>query len=144
MRLAGLLFVAAATVMTTLAAAATKEAGTPPMAPDNPFAHPSPLPFELPPFHRIRDVDYTPAFEAGMREQLKEVGAIAHDPQPATFENTIVAIERSGRLLDRVGSVFYNLNSCNTDPAMEEIDTAMAPKIAAHNDAIFLDAALWA
>jgi peptidyl-dipeptidase Dcp len=144
MRLAGLLFVAAATVMTTLAAAATKEAGTPPMAPDNPFAHPSPLPFELPPFDRIRDVDYTPAFEAGMREQLKEVGAIAHDPQPATFENTIVAIERSGRLLDRVGSVFYNLNSCNTDPAMEEIDTAMAPKIAAHNDAIFLDAALWA
>jgi peptidyl-dipeptidase Dcp len=144
MRLAGLLFVAAATVMTTLAAAATKEAGTPPMAPDNPFAHPSPLPFELPPFDRIRDVDYTPAFEAGMREQLREVGAIAHDPQPATFENTIVAIERSGRLLDRVGSVFYNLNSCNTDPAMEEIDTAMAPKIAAHNDAIFLDAALWA
>lgn len=114
------------------------------MAPDNPFAHPSPLPFELPPFDRIRDVDYTPAFDAGMREQLKEVGAIGHDPQPATFENTIVAIERSGRLLDRVGSVFYNLNSCNTDPAMEEIDTAMAPKIAAHNDAIFLDAALWA
>lgn len=144
MRLARLLFVAAATVMTTLAAAATKEAGTPPMAPDNPFAHPSPLPFELPPFDRIRDADYPPAFEAGMREQLKEVGAIAHNAQPATFENTIVAIERSGRLLDRVGSVFYNLNSCNTDPAMEEIDTAMAPKIAAHNDAIFLDAALWA
>jgi peptidyl-dipeptidase Dcp len=126
------------------AAAATKEAGTPPMAADNPFARPSPLPFELPPFDRIRDADYAPAFEAGMREQLKEVAAIAHDPHPATFENTIVALERSGRVLDRVATVFFNLNSCNTDPKMQEVDTAMAPKLAAHNDAIFLDAALWA
>ncbi len=144
MRLARLLFVAAATVMTTLAAAATKEAGTTAMAPDNPFAHPSPLPFEMPPFDRIHDADYAPAFEAGMREQLQEAGRIAHDPKPATFENTIVALERSGRLLDRVATVFFNLNSCNTDPRMEEIDTAMAPKLAAHHDAIFLDAALWA
>ncbi|HVH83340.1 MAG TPA: M3 family metallopeptidase [Steroidobacteraceae bacterium] len=144
MKLTRLLFVAAVSLLTTLAAAATKEAGTPTMAPENPFAHPSALPFELPPFDRIHDADYTPAFEAGMREQLKEVAAIAHDPHPATFENTIVALERSGRLLDRVGSVFYNLNSCNTDPQMEEIDTVMAPKLAAHNDAIFLDAALWA
>jgi peptidyl-dipeptidase Dcp len=144
MRLARLLSVAAVTVMSTLAAAATKEAGTTPMAPENPFAHPSPLPFEVPPFDKIRDDDYTPAFEAGMREQLREVAAIAHDPRPASFENTIVALERSGRLLDRVATVFFNLNSCNTDPGMQEIDTAMAPKLAAHNDAIFLDAALWA
>jgi len=144
MRLNRLLFAAAVTVMTTLAAAATKEAGTTPMAPDNPFAHPSALPFELPPFDRIHDADYAPAFEAGMRAQLKEVAAIAHNPKPASFENTIVALERSGRLLDRVGTVFFNLNACNTDPKMEEVDTAMAPKLAAHNDAIFLDAALWA
>ena len=144
MRLARLLFVAAVTVMTALAAATTKEAGTTPMAADNPFAHPSPLPFELPPFDKIHDADYPAAFEAGMRTQLKEVAAIARNPKPATFENTIVALERSGRLLDRVATVFFNLNSCNTDPKMQEIDTAMAPKLAAHNDAIFLDAALWA
>ena len=139
-----MLLVACVAVIAPLAAAATKEAGTVPMAADNPFARPSTLPFELPPFDRIRDEDYTPAFEAGMREQLKEVAAIAHNRQPATFENTIVALERSGRVLDRVGTVFFNLTSCNTDPKMQEIDTVMAPKLAAHNDAIFLDAALWA
>jgi peptidyl-dipeptidase Dcp len=145
MRLVRMLLVACVTVTTSFAgAAATKEAGTTPMAADNPFAHPSPLPFELPPFDKIRDADYEPAFEAGMREQLKEVAAIAHNPHAATFDNTIVALERSGRLLDRVGTVFFNLNSCNTDPRMQEIDTAMAPRLAAHNDAIFLDAALWA
>jgi len=144
MRLARLLLAAAVSVMTTLAAAATKEAGTTPMAPDNPFAHVSTLPFEMPPFDRIHDADYAPAFEAGMREQLGEVRRIAHNPKPATFQNTIVALERSGRLLDRVATVFFNLNSCNTDPRMEEIDTAMAPKLAAHHDAIFLDAPLWA
>jgi peptidyl-dipeptidase Dcp len=143
MRFARLLFVAAATAMTALAAA-TQVAGTTPMAADNPFDRPSPLPFELPPFDRIRDADYAPAFEAGMRQQLKEAAAIAHNAQPPTFENTIVALERSGRVLDRVGNVFYNLNSCNTDPEMQKIDTDLAPKLAAHNDAIFLDAALWA
>jgi peptidyl-dipeptidase Dcp len=144
MRLARLLFVAAATAMSALAAAATKEAGTTPMAADNPFARPSPLPFEMPPFDRVHDADYAPAFEAGMREQLQEVAAIAHNPQPATFENTIVALERSGRMLERVGNVFYSLNSCNTDPEMQKIDTDLAPRLAAHNDSIFLDAALWA
>ena len=59
---------------------------------DNPFMQPSTLPFELPPFDRIRDGDYLPAFHAGMREQLKEVARIAHNPQPATFENTIVTL----------------------------------------------------
>ncbi|HEY2275023.1 MAG TPA: M3 family metallopeptidase [Steroidobacteraceae bacterium] len=144
MRLGRLLFVVVAAAISALAAAATKEAGTTPMAADNPFARPSPLPFEMPPFGRIHDADYAPAFEAGMREQLQEVAAIAHNPKAPSFENTIVALERSGRLLDRVGNVFYNLNSCNTDPEMQKVDTDLAPKIAAHNDAIFLDAALWA
>jgi len=144
MKLVRLLFVAAATVTTALAAAATQEAGTTPMAADNPFVRPSPLPFEMPPFDRIHDADYAPAFETGMREQLQEVAAIAHSAQPPSFENTIVALERSGRVLDRVASVFYNLNSCNTDPQMQKVDTELAPKLAAHNDAIFLDAALWA
>jgi len=144
MRFAQLVFMAAAPALTALAAAAgTKDAGNPAMA-DNPFAHPSALPFELPPFDRIRDSDYTPAFEEGMREQLREVAAIAHNPKPPTFDNTVVALERSGQLLDRVNAVFANLNSCNTDERMQQIDTEMAPKLAAHEDAIFLDAALWA
>ena len=111
---------------------------------DNPFAQPSTLPFQLPPFDRIRDDDYLPAFEAGMREQLREVHAIAHNPAAPTFANTIVALERSGQLLDRVETTFSNLNACNTDPHMQQIDTEMAPRLTAQHDAIFLDPALWA
>ncbi|MGB9332838.1 MAG: hypothetical protein WCB10_18880, partial [Steroidobacteraceae bacterium] len=111
---------------------------------DNPFAHPSTLQFEMPPFDRIHDGDYLPAFEAGMAEQLREIGAIAADPHPATFENTIVALERSGQLLTRVRLTFSNLNDCNSDPQMEKIDAEMSPRLAAHRDAIHLNAALWA
>jgi peptidyl-dipeptidase Dcp len=111
---------------------------------DNPFAQPSTLPFEYPPFDRIGDDAYLPAFEAGMREQLREVAAIAHNPAPPTFANTIVALERSGQLLDRVDIAFSNLNACNTDAHMQQIDTEMSPKLAAQRDAIHLDPALWA
>jgi peptidyl-dipeptidase Dcp len=121
------------------AAGATKD---PAMA-DNPFAQPSTLPFGMPPFEHIHDSDYLPAFNAGLREQLQEVAAIAHNPQSPTFENTIVALERSGQLRGRVEPVFSNLNSCNTDPQMEKIDTEMSPRLTAQNDEIFLDAALW-
>jgi peptidyl-dipeptidase Dcp len=144
MRFARLVLLAAVPLMAALAAAAdTKDAGKTTMAADNPFAHPSPLPFEFPQFDKIKDSDYLPAYQAGMRAQLKEVEAIAHDSEPATFENTIVALERSGRLLDRVDTVFSNLSSCNTDDEMQKVDTEMAPKLAAHQDAIFLNAALW-
>ena len=110
---------------------------------DNPFAKPSTLPFQLPPFDRIRDSDYLPAFEAGMHEQLEEVSRIAHNNEPATFDNTIVALERSGQLLTRVQNAFSNLNACNTDPQMQHIDSEMAPKLSAHRDAIFLNPELW-
>jgi len=110
---------------------------------DDPFAQPSTLPFQYPPFDRIHDDDYLPAFAAGMGEQLREVAAIAHNPAPATFANTIVALERSGQLLNRVETTFSNLNACNTDPRMQQIDTEMAPKLAAQRDAIHLDQALW-
>lgn len=111
---------------------------------DNPFLHPSPLPYQLPPFDRIRDADYVPAFEAGMRAQREEVHAIAHDPRPPTFENTIVALERTGQLLERVNTVFGNLNGSDTNPEMDRIDTEMTPKLTAHEDAILLDPALFA
>ena len=110
----------------------------------NPFFAPSELPFEMPAFDRIKDADFAPAFEAGMAQQRKEVDAIAHDPAAPTFENTIVALERSGRLLTRVSKTFFNLNASNTDDAMEKVETEMAPKLAAHQDAIMLDAALFA
>src|ERR1700722_20158789 len=92
----------------------------------NPFRQPSTLPYALPPFDKIKDADYVPAFEAGMSEQREEVAAIAHNSQPATFENTVVALERTGHLLDRVHTVFSNLNASNTNPQMDKIDTEMA------------------
>jgi peptidyl-dipeptidase Dcp len=130
--------------------AATPQGGTPStptgttVMTDNPFGHPSTLPYRLPPFDKIKDSDYVPAFEAGMREQRAEVAAIARNPQAPDFENTIVAMERSGQLLERVSTVFSNLNVSNTDPQMDKIDTEMAPRITAHEDSILLDPALFA
>jgi len=115
-----------------------------PFTQDNPFARPSSLPYRLPPFDKIRDADFLPAFEAGMADQLREANAIAHLVEPPSFENTIVAMEHSGRLLSRVSIVFYNLTASNTNSELEKIEKAMAPKLAAHQDAIFLDPALFA
>ena len=74
-----------------------------------------------------------------MREELKEVDAIAASPEKPTFDNTIVALERTGRLLDRAERTFSNLNSADTNPTRQKIDTEMAPKLSAHRDAIFLN-----
>jgi peptidyl-dipeptidase Dcp len=134
-----------AALTTTVLAAADAPPGSPrnsAMA-DNPFAKPSTLAFHLPPFDRIHDGDYLPAFAAGMSEQLQEAKRIARNPEPPTFQNTIVALERSGQLLDRVRTTFSNLNACNTNPQMQQIDTETAPKLTAQRDAIFLDPALW-
>jgi peptidyl-dipeptidase Dcp len=109
----------------------------------NPLLEPSTLPYQMPPFDRIQLSDYVPAFEEAMREQLREVAAIAHNPKPPTFENTIVALDRSGQALQRVGFIFDELNSNNTNDEMQKIDTTMAPKRSAHRDAIYLDHALW-
>ena len=146
MRTVQLAILAAAVAASTSGAAAETKHDTARISPmaDNPFAQPSTLAFQLPPFDRIRDADYLPAFEAGMRAQLAEVAAIAHNPQPPTFENTIVALERSGQLLTRVDNAFARLNACNTNPQMQKIDTEMAPRLTAQEDAIHLDPALWA
>ena len=137
---------AAAFTTTALAAGdvpATGSKRTHAMA-ENPLAAPSTLAFHLPPFDRIRDSDYRPAFEAGMAEELRQVAAIAHNPEPPTFANTIVALERSGRLLERVETTFSNLNACNTDAEMQQIDTDTAPLLTAQRDAIHLNPPLWA
>jgi peptidyl-dipeptidase Dcp len=114
------------------------------MSPDNPFAQPSRLPYQLPPFDHIGSTDYRPAFIEGMAAQRLEIDAIARNPEGATFANTIVAMERSGQLLDRVETVFFNLNDSNGDDEMLRIETEMAPLLSAHEDAIHLDAALFA
>jgi len=111
---------------------------------ENPFSRPSTLPYQLPPFDRVSNADYRPAFDEGMREQRAEVQRIVDNPAPADFENTVVALERSGRMLSRVSSVFFNLNASNTDAQMQEIDSEIAPKLQAHEDAVFLDPALFA
>jgi len=146
MRIICLGVLAAAFATTALAGGDTpaKERPRTPAMADNPFAAPSTLPFEFPAFDRIQDADYRAAFDAGMAEQLQQVAAIAHNPAEPTFENTIVALERSGRTLERVETTFSNLNACNTDPEMQRIDTDMAPRLTAQRDAIHLNPALWA
>jgi peptidyl-dipeptidase Dcp len=114
------------------------------LAPDNPFAEPSPLPFGAPPFDRIRDEHYGPAIEEGIRRHLAEVEAIAHQDAAPTFQNTIVALERSGRLLSRVVKVFDAITSANTNEYLQEVQADVAPRRAAHYDAVYLDDALFA
>jgi peptidyl-dipeptidase Dcp len=110
----------------------------------NPFFQESPLPLHYPPFDQIHDSDYLPAFEAGMAAHLREVQAIARDPAAPSFENTFVALEKAGRLLARVRTVFSALSAANTDPEMQKIEAQMAPKLAAHRDEILLDPSLFA
>jgi peptidyl-dipeptidase Dcp len=111
--------------------------------PANPFYAPSALPFHAPPFDRIKDSDFQPALEAGMAEQLKEMQAIANDSAPPTFENTFVAMEKTGELLDRVNAAFDAVTGANTNPVLEKLQETEAPKLAAHDDAIYLDAKLF-
>jgi peptidyl-dipeptidase Dcp len=111
--------------------------------PGNPFYALSALPFQAPPFDRIKDSDYQPAIEAGMAEQRKEMQAIADNLAAPTFENTIVAMEKTGALLNRVSAVFNGVAGANTNPVLEKLQEIEAPKLAAHQDAIYLDAKLF-
>ncbi len=109
----------------------------------NPLLTPSPLPYGAPPFDRIQDADFKPAFEAGIRQQLDEIAAIADSAEPPTFENTLVALERSGQLLTRVNLAFNGLSSANTNPTLQALQEEIAPKLAALDDAIFLNGKLF-
>ncbi|WP_327681364.1 M3 family metallopeptidase [Kitasatospora sp. NBC_00458] len=111
---------------------------------ENPFFRPSTLAYGLPPFAEIRPEHYLPAFERGMAEQLAEIAAITADPAPPTFDNTLIALERSGALLRRVRGVFDNQSSADTTPEVDRIDAEISPRLAAHRDAVHLDAALFA
>jgi len=109
----------------------------------NPFAQRSTLEYELPPFAQIKEEHYLPAFYEGCKEHLAEVKAILDTPGAATFENTIVALEKSGQYLGRVLRVFYNKSSSDTNDAMNAIEEEIAPKLAAHQDAISLNPVLF-
>jgi peptidyl-dipeptidase Dcp len=110
---------------------------------DNPFFAPSGLPYQLPDFASIREEHFLPAFERGMAEHLAEVDAIANDPEPPTFDNTLAALERSGRILRRVEAVFRTLAGSDATDGIREIEKEIAPRAANHRDAISLHRALW-
>ncbi len=114
-----------------------------PIDASNPFAQRSTLEYELPPFALIKEEHYLPAFYAGCAEQLKEVEAIIASGEP-TFENTLVAMEKSGQLLTRMLMVFYNKSSSDTSDSLIAIEEEMAPKLAVHSDAVRLNPALFA
>jgi peptidyl-dipeptidase Dcp len=114
------------------------------IAQDNPFFEKSTLPFQAPPLDRIKDSDYQPAIEEGMKRELAEVQIIANNSAAPTFANTIEAMEKSGALLRRVQRVFGGMTQSNTNPTLQKIQSATAPKLAAHRDAIYLDPKLFA
>ncbi|MQM26467.1 M3 family metallopeptidase [Glycomyces albidus] len=112
---------------------------------DNPFLSPSELPYQLPPFAEIRNEHYLPAFEQGMAEQLANVDAITANPEAPTFENTVVALERSALgTFKRVSLAFFNKFSSDTDDELNAIESELSPRLAAHADKILLNAALFA
>ena len=110
----------------------------------NPFFSESTLPYHAPPFDKIKDSDYAPAIEEGLKNQLVEIEAIANSSEAPTFANTFEAMERSGALLTRVTKVFFNLTAANTSEILQKIKSDEAPKLAAHSDTIFLNAKLFA
>ena len=110
---------------------------------ENPLLQESSLDFHYPSFDKIKDEHFAPAYEQGMAEQLKEIEPIASNPEPATFENTVVALEKTGDLLGRVDRIFSNLASANTNPQLQKTESEMAPKLSAHQDAIFLNGTLF-
>ncbi|MBH0053909.1 M3 family metallopeptidase [Salinibacterium sp. SWN139] len=109
----------------------------------NPFFEPSTLPFGMPPFADIEDEHFAPAFDKGMAEQLAEIEAITSQADAPTFENTMIPLEKSGQLLNRVATVFFNKTSADGDAASDALEEVIAPQLAAHNDAISLNSALY-
>jgi peptidyl-dipeptidase Dcp len=141
MKSSHLLFLAAAAAVVNVAGAAEPASM---LDAANPFAKESTLQYGYPAFDKIKNEDFAPAFAEGMRQQMVEIDAIANSKSTPTFDNTIVAMERSGRLLNRVSTVFSSLVGANTNDTLNALDKEMAPKLAAHSDAIRLNPKLYA
>jgi len=122
---------------TAPAAAAT--AASAPVAHENPLLTASTLPFQAPPFDKITDGDYQPAIEEGMKQEMAEIDAIANSSEEPTFENTIVAMEKSGALLRRARAAFDTLSGAYTNDTLQKVEEAVSPQLAAHSDAIYLN-----
>ena len=129
------------TVLPTLPAGGGTVAGS--IGVENPLFRRSPLQYEAPPFDRIHIADFQPALEEGMKQNLTEITQVAEQSAPPTFENTIIAMERSGPLLTRSASVFFMLTGANTNDTLQKIDSDVSPKLAAHRDAIYLNGRLF-
>jgi peptidyl-dipeptidase Dcp len=142
-----LLATAAFAIVTTApaqaAAARTSTAASTALPASSPFARPSTLPFQTPDFSKIKDSDYLPAILAGMAEQKREVSAIANQAATPTFGNTVVAMERSGQLLERANNAFNAVNGANTNDVLQATDTRTSPLLAAHSDFIYLNPKLY-
>jgi len=132
-----------ATSLIALSSVAPALAAGAEFGPSNPFYAASTLPFQAPPFDKIKDTDYQPAIEAGMAQQLQEMKAIADNPAPPTFENTLVAMEKTGQLFNRAMMVFSGVTGANMNPVLQKVQDIEAPKLAAHDDAIYLDSKLF-
>lgn len=146
-RLSAFSLLAGATLLATSMHAAKEPKNTPAKSAataDNPLLAPSTLPYEMPSFDKIKNEHYTPAFTDALAEHLKEIEAIANNTEAPTFENTLVAMERTGQKLTRVNNVFSNLAGAHTNPELQKVESEMAPKLAAHQDAIFLNGKLFA
>lgn len=111
---------------------------------DNPFFHDFDTPFATPPFDRIRDEHYAPAFDEGFRREAEEIRAIANNPEPPTFANTLEALEGTGRLLQQVKDVFFNQRAANTNDTIQALARDVSPRFASHRDDIFLNPKLFA
>ena len=109
----------------------------------NPFFEDYDTPYQIPPFEKIKEAHYMPAFNQGMKEQLDEIDVITGNPNSPTFENTIVELERTGKTLNKVADVFFNLLSSNTNDEMDAIAAEISPKLSAHSDAISLNKKLF-
>ncbi len=119
------------------------QTSTKPVVMDNPLLSEFTTPFGVPPFELIKPHHYTPAFDQGMEEHMKEVEAVANNKQEPTFENTIVALDKSGELLAKVSRVFFGLAEANTNDSIQQIQVDISPKLSAHSDAISLNPKLF-
>src|SRR4051812_24324870 len=134
---------------TALTACAPTSVGTATAAPTpavgsaNPFFVESTLPYHAPRFDVIRNEDYQPALEEGMRQQLAEIDAIARQTAPPSFDNTIVAMEKTGAVLTRASKAFFGVIGANTNDTLQKVQEIEAPRLAAHNDAIYLNDQLY-
>lgn len=113
------------------------------LSPSNPFLSQSKLPYQAPDFDRIKNSDFKPAFEEGMKIHLEEIQKIAGNTETPTFENTLVAMEKSGEMLTRVNRIFGVLTGANTNDELQKLQEEIAPKLAAHQDAISLNPELF-